>query len=180
MEFVNPKLKELLFFFLKKLFYFRRGLSENQKFLINKKFLIFSIFFFLKIKSPVFFFSGEPLRDFHHCFFFSSVFIFHHCFLEFSLLIAFFLVIIFLHLDCFFCWICSSDTPFLCCYTTSATDLRKPSLLSVVFYLILLPHICHDTTSATDLRQIFFTPRRFLLYLPLRHYQPFPGFEPTL
>ena len=82
-------------------------------------------------------------------------------FWEFSLLNAIFQVIIFLHLDCFFRWIFLSDTPFLCCYTTSATDLRKPSLPSGVFYLTLLSHICHDTTSATDLRQIFLPPEVF-------------------
>ena len=88
-EFFSPKLKELLFFFLKKLFYFRRGLSENQKFLINKKFLIFSIFFFLKIKSPVFFFHENPLWIFTTVFFFqvfsffTTVFWSFHCWLHF-------------------------------------------------------------------------------------------------
>ena len=144
------------------MFYFRRGHSENQEFLINHKFLILSIFF-LKIKTPGFF-SGQPLRVFHHCFF--QVFsFFTTVFSEFLLLIAFFQVIIFLHLDSFFCWIFLSDTSFLCCYTTSATDLRKPSLPSGVFYLTLLPHICHDTTSATDLREIFVPPEVF--YFPL-------------
>ena len=146
------------------MFYFKRGLSENQRFLINNKFLIFSVFFFLKIKTPVFFFfffPGEPCSLFHYCFFFQVFSFFTTVFWGFSLLIAFFQVIIFLHLDCFFCWSFLSDTPFLCCYTTSATDSKKPSLPSGVFYLTLLPHICEDTTSATDLRQIFLPPEVF-------------------
>ena len=153
------------------MFYFKRGLSENQRFLINNKFLIFSVFFFLKIKTPVFFFffPGEPRSLFHYCFFFSSVFIFHHCFL------GVFIV------DCIF----------------SGHHFSSPWLFLLLeffvrySFFVLLYHECYRLektfftlrrflpyTPSPHLRRYnkcyrfetdFFAPRSFLLYLPLRH-----------
>ena len=139
-EFFSPKLKELLFFFLKKLFYFRRGLSENQKFLINKKFLIFSIFFFLKIKSPVFFFQENPLGIFTTVFFFKC---FHFSPLFFGVFIV----------DCIF----------------SGHHFSSPWLFLLLdlfvrySFFVLLYYECYRLEKA------FFTLSRFLPYTPSPH-----------
>ena len=74
------------------MFYFKRGLSENQRFLINNKFLIFSVLFFLNIKTPFFFFfffQENPVAFFttvffFKCFHFSPLFFGgFHCWLHF-------------------------------------------------------------------------------------------------
>ena len=82
------------------------------------------------------FFSGEPLRVFHHCFF--------RCF--------YFTIVFAVVFGCFHCWLHLLTSLFtslhftspLRCYTASATDLRKLFLLSGVFYLTLLHDIWYN------------------------------------
>ena len=112
--------------------------SNLQSFKNAKKLFIFQEMklFNLKLKNSSFL--GENFRLFHHCFFRRFHSFFFHAFI--SSRSHFF--------RCFHCWLhlfallflyCFSSTPFLCCCTASATDLRGRFLLSGVFYLILLP-----------------------------------------
>ena len=108
------------------------------------------------------FFLGEPLRDFHHCFFRCLHFTndFYYCFWTFSLLIVLVHVTVssgvfisplilllffkcfhftnFLYRDCFL-----SGTSFLSCIAASATDLES-FLYSQTILPKLLPDIWHN------------------------------------
>ena len=79
-------------------------------------------------------FSGLFIAD---CICLIQVSLFHHwfcyCFSSVFISPTFFTVPVFL-----------PGTSFLCCCTTSATDLRELCLLSDVFYLKLLPDIWHN------------------------------------
>ena len=133
--------------------------SKNEKMTL-KKLLIFleEMKLFNPKLQKLLFFLGEPLRDFHHCFFRCLHFTidFYYCFWTFSLLIVLVHVTVssgvfisplllllffkcfhftnFLYRDCFL-----SGTSFLCCCTASATDLRELFSLAVVFTLHSFP-----------------------------------------
>ena len=154
--------KNFLYFLKRKLFLcFGKQLSELEKWKnpALKNFLYFKKWDFSTPSIKNYCFLGEPFRVFHQCFFRCSDFTvdFYYC-----LLIAFvhsitvssgvFIspLVLLLFFECFHFtnflyrdWVLSG-TSFLRCCTASATNLRELFLLSVVFYLTLLPNIRYN------------------------------------
>ena len=154
--------KNFLYFLKRKLFLcFGKQLSELEKWKnpALKNFLYFKKWDFSTPSIKNYCFLGEPFRVFHQCFFRCSDFTvdFYYC-----LLIAFvhsitvssgvFIspLVLLLFFECFHFtnflyrdWVLSG-TSFLRCCTASATNLRELFLLSIVFYLTLLPNIRYN------------------------------------
>ena len=151
-------LKKFLIFHNTELPYVSRVIKTN-----------FLMFLVIKDKNSCFLFLDEPRRVFL-CFTFFSVTLF--LFMDVFILHLSRLFSLINFLGCFLfspfsCFIFHRFRVFLCCYTTSATDLRKLFLLSGIFYLTFLSHICHSTASATDLRELFlFSDVFYLTLLP--------------